>query len=164
VQDRRKRPLLHAVSVRRTSGAAGIAALGVPRIIMPDMARNDDSGLGWVLAALGLVSAGFAAGLHRLIWGLFWIIVLIWWSYLWIATTRHGASFDSGTAWLLAIAPVVVLGLILHIVDGIVRAVFGGIRVFAEAGSSPPTSQPDIQKQSDQPAQPRKKWALPDEK
>lgn len=86
------------------------------------MTRKDENWLAWTLATIGLLGTGFAAGLHRLIWGLFLLLTVVWWIVCWYegANNHH-----TGLWWMLAIAPPIAIGFVLRIIEGIVFAFFG---------------------------------------
>ncbi len=89
------------------------------------MAR--DSWINWTLATLGLAAAGFAAGLHRLVWGLFWFATLIWWVFVWWGHFA-GHPYEDITLivmWALTLGPPLLIGVVLRLVERIVFAVLG---------------------------------------
>ena len=86
------------------------------------MAKND-SGLAWALAAIGLAGAGFAAGLHRLVWSLFWEQAILWIGFFLLYMIS--SDCDETIYWIIAFAGPVVVGIILRIVEGVVFAFFG---------------------------------------
>lgn len=101
------------------------------------MAQKGEHWLGWILATVGVAGAGFAAGLHRLVWGLFWVVAAIWWLFCWWAGSEsHREQF---MWWLLALGPTLVVGIVLRIIEGIVFALLGAFRNIADA--SPPSPQ-----------------------
>lgn len=88
------------------------------------MTRKDENWLAWTLATIGLLGTGFAAGLHRLIWGLFLFLVVVWWIGCWYGMeNKHDTVFW----WILAIAPPIAIGFVLRIIEGIVFAFFGAL-------------------------------------
>lgn len=102
------------------------------------MAKSD-SGLAWALAAIGLAGAGFAAGLHRLVWSLLWVLTVLWIGFfLHMISSEHAACMelrhtlrgyhsdcDETIYWIIAFAAPIVVGIILRIVEGVVFAFFG---------------------------------------
>ena len=102
------------------------------------MPNKTNSGLSWVFAAIGLAGAGFAAGLHRFVWLLYWVLTILWLVFIYYTVEEeHAASVSlaaSGYAgndhqsfwWILGIGAPVVVAIILRIVEGIVLSLFGG--------------------------------------
>jgi len=87
------------------------------------MSRKDENILAWTLATIGLLGAGFAAGLHRLIWGLFSLLIILWWLLIW-----YNASNDIEQWWILAIlaiVPPIVIGIVVRIVEVVAVTFFG---------------------------------------
>jgi hypothetical protein len=90
-----------------------------------------DSWLNWTLVTVGLAGAGFAAGLHRFVWGLFWLATLVWWLIMgWLATEGPFArgtqtDFDVVMLWVSALGPPLLIGVVLRFVERIVFVVFG---------------------------------------
>lgn len=41
------------------------------------MAQRGENWLAAVLATIGIAGAGFVAGLHRLVWTLFWVVATV---------------------------------------------------------------------------------------
>lgn len=88
------------------------------------MTRKGGNWLAWTLATIGLLGTGFAAGLHRLIWGLFLFLVVVWWIVCWyVGKNGH----DAALWWMLAIVPPIVIGIVLRIIEGVVFAFFGAL-------------------------------------
>ena len=100
------------------------------------MSKNN-SELAWVFAAIGLAGAGFAAGLHRLVWLLFWVLTILWVGFFYhMIQSEHSASLslaaqgvhtkdDQTIYWVIAIGAPIVVAIILRIVEGVVFALFG---------------------------------------
>ncbi len=101
------------------------------------MSKNN-SGLSWVFAAIGLAGAGFTAGLHRLVWLLFWVPTILWLALFYYAIqNEHAASLslaaqgypskdDQTIYWIIGIGAPIVVAIILRIVEGFVFTLFGG--------------------------------------
>ena len=89
------------------------------------MSRKDENWLVWTLATIGLLGSGFAAGLHRLIWGLFLFLTVVWWIGCWYGGVHKQGNTDMW--WMLAIAPPIAVGFVLRIIEGIVIAFFGAL-------------------------------------
>lgn len=95
------------------------------------MSHKSDHWLSWIFATVGVAGAGFAAGLHRLVWGLFWVVVVIWGLFCWWGGSKsHGD--EQFMWWLLALGPALVVGFVLRIVEGIVFALLGGSKDTAD--------------------------------
>ncbi len=88
------------------------------------MTRKDENILAWTLTILGLLGAGFAAGLHRLIWELFFFLTVLWWLLLLLSGEQVGYHVG---LWILAIAPPIVIGIVVRIVERIAVTFFGAI-------------------------------------
>lgn len=86
------------------------------------MSKND-SGLAWVLTAIGFAGAGFAAGLHRLVWSLFWILTVLWITLSYLLARSSGG--DEEIYWLFGIGAPIVVAAVLAIVEGVVLAILG---------------------------------------
>jgi MFS superfamily sulfate permease-like transporter len=99
-----------------------------------------NSDFAWVFAAIGLAGAGFAAGLHRLVWLLFWVLTIIWVGFFYTMIQReHTASLslaaqgiptndDQTIYWVIAAGAPIVVAIILRIVEGVVFALVGDSR------------------------------------
>lgn len=102
------------------------------------MSDKNDSGLAWAFSAIGLAVAGFASGLNRLVWTLYWVLALLWFAFFYhVAQSEHEASLrlaaqgahahdDQTIYWLLGIGAPLVVAIILRIVEGVVFSIFGG--------------------------------------
>ena len=86
------------------------------------MAR--DSWLNWTLATAGLAGAGFAAGLHRWVWSLFWITTLVWLG-LCYGGARNATGAELLIWWALALGAPSFVGFALRLVEGVILAVLG---------------------------------------
>ena len=104
------------------------------------MAQQQQHWLAWVLATIGIVGAGFAARLHRLIWALFWAVAVIWLLLCWWGGSKYHGD-EQFLWWLLAIGPTVVVAIIFRIVEGVVLGVLGGLSSLADTSAS--TSRQD---------------------
>jgi hypothetical protein len=91
------------------------------------MAQKNENWLAWALAAFGIAGAGFAAGLHRLIWTLFWVIAAIWILLCWIGGSKERDETTVLVWWLLAIGPTLVVAILLRTLEGIVIALSSSI-------------------------------------
>ena len=101
---------------------------------------KSNSGLAWVFAAIGLAGAGFAAGLHRLVWLLFWMLTILWVGFFYTMIQReHTASLslaaqgiptndDQTIYWVVAAGASIVVAIILRIVEGLVFSLVGSSR------------------------------------
>lgn len=98
------------------------------------MTSNSQKPLAWIFSIVGLASAGFAAGLHRLVWGLYWVVAVIWCLFIWwlASQSHHG---DQLMYWISALGPTLVVGIVLKIVEGVVLAIFGGVKELADAAA-----------------------------
>ena len=99
------------------------------------MAQQQQHWLAWVLATIGVVGAGFASGLHRLVWALFWVIAIIWLLLCWWGGSKSRGD-EQFMWWLLAIGPTVVVAIILRIVEGVVLGVLAGLSGLADTSAS----------------------------
>ena len=108
------------------------------------MTRKNENWLAWALATIGIVGAGFAAGMHRLVWALFWVIAAIWILLCWWYGSKSRGD-ELFMWWLLAIGATLVIGIVLRIVEGTVLVLFGGLQSLAD--SSTPTSPQDEPRQ-----------------
>lgn len=100
------------------------------------MPTKHENWLAWTLTAIGIAGAGFAAGLHRLVWGLFWVVAAIWWILIWWYGTRNSHS-DPVIWWLLVLGPPAIIGLVLRLIEGIVLAFFGGLAHMSDSPATP---------------------------
>jgi hypothetical protein len=99
------------------------------------MSRKEESWLHWTLAAVGFVGTGFAVGLHRLVWGLFFAVAVLWCGFFWtVAVKHHGEPFY----WLVAFGPPIVVGIVVRLIEKIVFAFFGGLANVPASGQSSP--------------------------
>jgi len=100
------------------------------------MSKKSQNWLSWILASLGVAGVAFAVKLHRLVWTLFLVLAVTWWLVCWWAGSKsHG---DTELLWLLlAVAPTLIVAIVLRIVEGIVVAIYG---VLPSATDSPPVS------------------------
>ncbi len=98
------------------------------------MSQKHENWLAWVLATIGIAGAGFAAGMHRLVWALFWAVAAIWMLFCWWGGSK--ARSDEFFWWLLAIGPTVVIGIVLAIVEGTVLALFSGLKSLGDSSAS----------------------------
>lgn len=94
------------------------------------MSRRDENWLTWTLATIGFLGTGFAAGLHRLIWGLFLFLTAVWWLFCWYGGKD---GYDTGLWWALAIAPPIAIGFVLRIIELIVLVFFGALSTLDES-------------------------------
>lgn len=83
------------------------------------------------MTVIGLTGLGFASGVHRLIWGLFWLLTAVWWLLL---AMIHKPNSEVGFLLLFGVVPPIVIGFLLKIVEGVVVALFGG---FSKSDGSP---------------------------
>jgi uncharacterized membrane protein len=95
------------------------------------MSKNGENWLAVALATIGIAGAGFAAGLHRLVWTLFWVVAAVWMLLCWWAGSK--SPREELLWWLLAIGPTLIVGIVLRVVEGIARSVFGGLTSTAGA-------------------------------
>ena len=105
------------------------------------MSNRNENWLAWTLAAVGIAGAGFAAGLHRLVWGLFWAVAAIWWLLMWWYGSKNSHN-DPVTWWLLALGPPLIAGFVLRLIEGIVLAFFGGLSRMTGSPAPPRDDQP----------------------
>ena len=101
------------------------------------MSQKGENWLAAVLATIGIAGAGFAAGLHRLVWILFWVVATVWMLLCWWAGGKSRS--EELLWWLLAIGPTLIVGIVLRIVEGIALSVFGGLK--STAGATVPASR-----------------------
>ena len=107
------------------------------------MSQRNENWLVWILATIGFLGAGFAAGLHRLIWGLFWFLTALWWLLCWyVGKDGH----DTNLWWTLAIVAPVVIGFVLRIIEGIVLAFFGALSGLDESTGPQNRNSKSVQK------------------
>lgn len=100
------------------------------------MSKNN-SVFAWLFASLGLAGAGFAAGLHRLVWLFFWVLTILWVGFFYsMIQDEHSASLslaaqgyhtkdDQTIYWIIAIGAPIVVAIILRIVEGVAIAFLG---------------------------------------
>jgi len=101
------------------------------------MSPKNENWLAWVLATIGIAGAGFAVGMHRLVWALFWGVAAIWILLCWWGGSKSRS--DEVLWWLLAIGPTLIVGIVLRIVEDTVLALFSGLKSLGDP--STPTSQ-----------------------
>ncbi|MHB8474258.1 MAG: hypothetical protein ACYDC8_15700 [Gammaproteobacteria bacterium] len=94
------------------------------------MSQKNESGLAWVWAAIGLVGAGFTAGMHRLIWSFFLFLTVAWGLLCLYMAGRVPA--DSGMYVMLAIVIPVVVGFVVKIIEGVANVFFGALSKVAD--------------------------------
>jgi len=100
------------------------------------MAR--DTWLDWTLATIGLAGAGFAAGLHRLIWGFFCFATLAWWAFIWWGVNESKVPSDQLFFWwILALGAPLIVGFVLRLVEGIALAALKGVNQLTQEGNGP---------------------------
>ena len=102
------------------------------------MSQKGENWLAAVLATIGIAGVGFAAGLHRLVWTLFWVVAVVWVLLCWWGGSK--SRNEEVLWWLLATGPTLIVGIVLRIVEGIVLSVFGGLNKAADA-TAPTTRQ-----------------------
>ncbi len=101
------------------------------------MSQKNENWFALVLATIGIAGVAFSAGMHRLVWTLFWVVAVVWMLFCWWGGSKSRG--DENLWWLLAIGPTVVVGIVIAIVEGIVFALFGGLK--SVGGSFTPPSQ-----------------------
>ncbi len=89
------------------------------------MSRKGESWLSWTLTTIGLVGTGFAAGLHRLVWGLFLVLAVLWCLFFLLIADRHGG--EPSLYFFVAFGPPIVVGIVVRLIEKIVFAFFGGL-------------------------------------
>jgi len=67
------------------------------------MPHKKESWLGWTLFAIGFAGAGFAAGLHRFVWGAFWGLSVVWIIFWWFGGANRDYAEHGVNAFMLLI-------------------------------------------------------------
>ena len=94
-------------------------------------ARRNSDALSWTLMSVGALALGFAVGLRRLIWGLFWVLAVLWCLF---AFHSSGPS-PSLVEIAVAVGPPIVVALGLKFIDRVVRVFVDDLR--GSTGASP---------------------------
>ena len=107
------------------------------------MSHKNENWFGWFLLTIEFSGAGFAAGLHRFVWGLFWLLSIIWVIFWWFGGGNK--AYDEFLWWLIALGAPLVAGIALRFVQGIVFSMLLGQSAIANssANSSPKNGKTD---------------------
>lgn len=82
--------------------------------------KRDEGILAWVVSIVTFAGIGYAAGLRALVWLLYSVI-----AFLWMALFMNSIDepHRDGMFWIVTVGPVIVIGIVLKIIEGVIAAI-----------------------------------------